>query len=136
MSDKLRYFEFSHLPPKLQRVSQPVHKLAKAMDKLLPEGAEKTAGMRKLLEAKDCYVRAALDLVIPQEYDFAPHVQRMMDEYEELDARVTALETFINENGIFKGLPDQDQKNMHEQLSGMFTYRSALLARLRRAENS
>jgi hypothetical protein len=28
----------------------------------LPEGAELTAGLRKLLEAKDCFVRSALDL--------------------------------------------------------------------------
>ena len=26
----------------------------------LPDGAEKSAGLRKLLEAKDCFVRAAL----------------------------------------------------------------------------
>lgn len=31
------------------------------MDELLPDGPEKTAGLRKLLEAKDCFVRAALD---------------------------------------------------------------------------
>ena len=28
---------------------------------VLPEGAEKTAGLRKLLEAKDCFVRARLE---------------------------------------------------------------------------
>lgn len=27
----------------------------------LPDGPELTAGLRKLLEAKDCFVRAALD---------------------------------------------------------------------------
>jgi len=30
------------------------------MDELLPESAEKTTGLRKLLEAKDCFVRAKL----------------------------------------------------------------------------
>lgn len=32
------------------------------MDRELPNGPEKSAGLRKLLEAKDCFVRAALDL--------------------------------------------------------------------------
>jgi hypothetical protein len=30
------------------------------MEAELPDGPEKSAGMRKLLEAKDCFVRAAL----------------------------------------------------------------------------
>lgn len=28
---------------------------------MLPDGPELTAGLRKLLEAKDCFVRAAVD---------------------------------------------------------------------------
>lgn len=58
----LRYFEYQHLPAPLQAVSRPVGELAKAMDVLLPDGPEKTTGLRKLLEAKDCLVRAAIDL--------------------------------------------------------------------------
>lgn len=57
----LRYFAWSHLPEKLQLVSKPLGELAEAMDRTLPDGAEKSAGLRKLLEAKDCFVRAALD---------------------------------------------------------------------------
>lgn len=56
----MRYFEFAHLPPDLQAVSGEIYALACKMDALLPESAEKSAGMRKLLEAKDCFVRAAL----------------------------------------------------------------------------
>ena len=55
----LRYFEFKHLPEKLQLVSKPVGELAVLMSGL-PDGPEKEAGMRKLLEAKDCFVRASL----------------------------------------------------------------------------
>lgn len=58
----LRYFEFSHLPPKLAVVSEHFHALAHEMVERLPEGPELTAGLRKLLESKDCMVRAALDL--------------------------------------------------------------------------
>ncbi len=58
-ADILRYFEFDHLPEHLQEVSAPICALAYGMaDKL--EGPELTVGLRKLLEAKDCFVRAAL----------------------------------------------------------------------------
>lgn len=56
----MRYFEFAHLPEHLQTISRPIGELAAFMDSALPEGAEKSAGLRKLLEAKDCLVRANL----------------------------------------------------------------------------
>lgn len=56
-----RYFEYAHLPEHLQAISKPCHDLAEAMIDQLPDGAELTTGLRKLLEAKDCFVRAALD---------------------------------------------------------------------------
>lgn len=56
----MMYFEYSHLPVNLQAVSKPIGELAKQMDSIIPDGAEKSAGLRKLLEAKDCLVRAAL----------------------------------------------------------------------------
>lgn len=59
----MKYFEYSHLPENLQEVSKPIGELAKSMDKSLPDGAEKSAGLRKLLEAKDCLVRAKLEHV-------------------------------------------------------------------------
>ena len=57
----LKYFKYSHLPQHLQDVSKLFHDLAYEMDVVLPDGREKSAGMRKLLEAKDCFVRARLD---------------------------------------------------------------------------
>lgn len=63
MSNQLiKYFAYEHLPPKLQAVSKPIGDLARSMDALLPDGPEKTTGLRKLLEAKDCLVRSSLDL--------------------------------------------------------------------------
>jgi hypothetical protein len=56
----LRYFEYAHLPAHLQEFSKPFYDLAHKMEEELPEGPEKSAGMRKLLEAKDCFFRAAL----------------------------------------------------------------------------
>ena len=60
MTHILKYFEFAHLPPHLQVISQPFHALAWQLQATLPEGPEKEAGFRKLLEAKDCMVRAQL----------------------------------------------------------------------------
>lgn len=57
----IKYFEFAHLPPHLQEVSKPIGELAQQIEQALPDGPEKSAGMRKLLEAKDCFVRAALE---------------------------------------------------------------------------
>jgi len=56
----MKYFTFEHLPLRLQQVSKPIGELARRMDETLPAGAEKSAGLRKLLEAKDCLVRALL----------------------------------------------------------------------------
>ncbi|AUR93218.1 hypothetical protein NVP1185O_31 [Vibrio phage 1.185.O._10N.286.49.C2] len=55
----MKYFAFEHLPPHLQEVSRPLGQVAELMASL-PDGAEKSAGLRKLLEAKDCFVRAKL----------------------------------------------------------------------------
>ena len=60
MNEIMKYFEYSHLPEKLQAISKPIGELAKEMDQNLDNSAEKSAGLRKLLEAKDCLVRASL----------------------------------------------------------------------------
>ena len=56
-----RYFAYEHLKTPLRGVSQQCHDLADDMIGQLPDGPELTTGLRKLLEAKDCFVRAALD---------------------------------------------------------------------------
>lgn len=56
----MKYFQYGHLPEKLQNVAKPIADMALCIDITLPDGAEKSAGLRKLLEAKDCFVRAAL----------------------------------------------------------------------------
>ena len=60
MTPIMKYFAWEHLPAHLQEVSRPIGELAKQMDETLPDGAEKSEGLRKLLEAKDCLVRAKL----------------------------------------------------------------------------
>lgn len=53
----LGYFAFGHLPDNLAHVAKPFSDAAHECAKL-PSCAERTAGLRKLLEAKDCAVRA------------------------------------------------------------------------------
>lgn len=56
----MQFFEFDHLPADLASISKPICLLADDLNGWLPHSAEKTAGLRKLLEAKDCFVRAKL----------------------------------------------------------------------------
>ena len=56
----LKFFRWDHLPEHLQEPSRACQSLAAEMAATLPESAEKTTGLRKLLEAKDCFVRAAM----------------------------------------------------------------------------
>jgi hypothetical protein len=44
----------------LYEIAVACNALATTMAKHLPDGPELTTGLRKLLEAKDCFVRAAL----------------------------------------------------------------------------
>ncbi len=65
----LQFFVYEHLPKHLQAVSKPfselAHKLCQDSEAFpdcakLPENPERTMALRKLLEAKDCAVRALL----------------------------------------------------------------------------
>ncbi|MBN8472313.1 hypothetical protein D7Y27_22515 [Corallococcus sp. AB004] len=70
--DILKYFKHAHLPPHLAAVSKPFSDLAHAivggdntpesgsvtLGGPLPRNPERTMALRKLLEAKDCAVRA------------------------------------------------------------------------------
>jgi hypothetical protein len=56
-----KFFSFQHLTrDDLKLISRNCSELAEEMLQALPDGPELTAGLRKLLEAKDCFVRAAL----------------------------------------------------------------------------
>jgi len=56
----LQFFVYEHLKPELQAVSKPFGDLARQLVATLPRNPERDAMMRKLLEAKDCAVRALL----------------------------------------------------------------------------
>jgi hypothetical protein len=56
----LQFFAYEHLKPPLQDVSKPFGELARQIAATLPDNPERTTALRKLLEAKDCAVRAHL----------------------------------------------------------------------------
>ncbi len=56
----LQFFAYDHLPPPLQEISKGFCELARATADRAPQNQETTVALRKLLEAKDAAVRAAL----------------------------------------------------------------------------
>jgi len=55
----LKFFEYGHLPPRLQDVSRAFCELAQEVANRT-DSPETTVALRKLLEAKDAAVRAVL----------------------------------------------------------------------------
>lgn len=56
----LSLFAYEHLPEPLREISRQSSSLAVQMVEQLEDGPELSAGLRKLLEAKDCFVRQAV----------------------------------------------------------------------------
>jgi hypothetical protein len=55
-----QFFKYDHLPAHLQSISKPFGELAQQIVDTLPKNPERTVALRKLLEAKDCAVRAQI----------------------------------------------------------------------------
>jgi hypothetical protein len=56
----MQFFAYDHLPKHLQGISELFHHLATTLVIQLPRNPERTVALRKLLEAKDCAVRAVI----------------------------------------------------------------------------
>ena len=63
---------------------------------------------------------------------YPSHVQRMIDEYKELDDRINKLASFINTNPIFETLQNEEREDMKAQLIWMHKYINVLANRLHR----
>lgn len=58
----LKHFRWEHLKDEeLRNTSKAFSILAQGLEVSIPDGPEKTVALRKLLEAKDCAVRAVLE---------------------------------------------------------------------------
>lgn len=56
----MQFFGCDYLPEPLQKVCQPFRELAEQIHAKLPRNSERTVALRKLLEAQDAAIRAAL----------------------------------------------------------------------------
>lgn len=56
----MQFFEYGHLPLRLQEVSKPFGQMAQGIVAGVPRNPERTVALRKLLESKDACVRAVL----------------------------------------------------------------------------
>lgn len=56
----LQFFSYAHLPEKLKPTSELFYQLAAKLVQGVPRNPERTVALRKLLEAKDCAVRALI----------------------------------------------------------------------------
>lgn len=54
----LQFFQYDHLPPNLANISVTFHDLAHEMMDKLPDDPQREQMLQKLIEAKDCAVRA------------------------------------------------------------------------------
>lgn len=57
----LSWFDYEHLPEHLQGTSKQFGDFARSIAASLPDSPELAVGLRKLLEAKDCIVRATVE---------------------------------------------------------------------------
>ena len=56
----MKFLQYDHLPERLQQWSKPFCEVAQWMQASVPNNVERSVALRKLLEAKDACVRAAL----------------------------------------------------------------------------
>lgn len=68
----------------------------------------------------------------PEESKYPPHIERVINEYKELDDRSTKLAKFIAESSIYQSLVEDEKEDMKEQLTAMYKYSNILASRLDR----
>lgn len=62
----MAFFASDHLPDgPPHTVALAFAEFAQLLDQKVKDGAEKSAGLRKLMESKDCFVRAVLHQEVP-----------------------------------------------------------------------
>ena len=60
--------------------------------------------------------------------EMAEHQQRVVDEYHELDGRLSRLFGFIANSDTFKTLPVEEQERLRKQSEAMAEYKAVLKA--------
>ena len=57
----MKWLSWRHLPPELQNIVQLYQELGMSICANIPAGPERTVALRKLVESKDCAVRAIIE---------------------------------------------------------------------------
>lgn len=86
-SEHMKHFNYAHLPAHLQAISRPFAELAYDMTTKMQDSEERKMMLRKLLEAKDCAVRAYLDFP-KHEDDNSAKMDKMLGLVTEFDTGV------------------------------------------------
>lgn len=95
----MQYFAYAHLPAPLKNVSMVLAHTAQLLNEQLPDGPEKFTALRKMLEAKDCFVRSAIG---------APNIvnpSRLTDGYH------TFQELYVHRMELFKVICHQNKSH-------------------------
>jgi hypothetical protein len=136
----LRYFHYAHLPPQLQPISRLFCTQARWIVDYVPRNAERTVALRKLLEAKDAAVRANVPAPgedVTGKWPAKPEtfLDRLHQEYGELNERKAKLWAFITSLGGFSDLPADEQVRLRQQHTVMDQYAQILIERISSAED-
>lgn len=67
-----------------------------------------------------------------KESKYPAHIERVINEYKELNDRSTKLAKFIAESPIYQSLVEDEKEDMKEQLTAMYKYSNILASRLDR----
>ena len=105
-SELMEFFGYEHLPAHLQAVSKPfaelADRIANSHDRGSLAGSQVERSLEKLLEAKDCAVRAAVNMPEPERErafstvsDWNKYAQSFADEMKR-DAAVGRLSELVN----------------------------------------
>lgn len=100
----MRHFDCSRDPKDRYEVSKPISEIASYMDRLLTDGPEKSAGLRKLLEAQDCFLRAHSETITPDDRPLTlEQIERMVysawDRAEQIEEEIYQLDGSADQRG-------------------------------------
>lgn len=57
----MKFFDYKYMPKHLHSITKPFHDIAHTLNEDLPDGVEKQEGLRRLMEARNCFVRAGIE---------------------------------------------------------------------------
>lgn len=76
-------------------------------------------------------IKTIEDLInIKQSKEYKPFQQRVIDEADALNIKIIALDDFIENNELYKGLPEEEQVRLIQQCRSMEYYFSILVERI------